>query len=170
MPKSKPSSQQTASTPAQERSPQEAAEYQRTIAATADMVRNTHTRTLVQKYGLDIVNLTWEDTGRYKNSAVGPNISDMTIQVGLEDPATGSLEVTCMPVIRYPNFRDLTCDLDPRDFTLLVGNHHGQTLRRVSLYDFLAHPRSYLTNPASWRGEKHSLLAQIGRASCRERV
>jgi hypothetical protein len=140
-------------------SPQEAAEYQRTIAATANMVHDPQTRALVQKYGLDILNLTWEDTGRYKNSAVGPNISDMTIQVGFEDPTTGTFEVTCMPVIRYPNFRDLTCDLDPRDFTLLVGNHHGQTLRRVSLYDFLAHPRSYLTNPASWRGEKHSLLA-----------
>jgi hypothetical protein len=140
-------------------SPQEAAEYQRTIAATANMVHDPQTRALVQKYGLDIVNLTWEDTGRYKNSAVGPNISDMTIQVGFEDPTTGTFEVTCMPVIRYPNFRDLTCDLDPRDFTLLVGNHKGEPLRRVSLYDFLAHPRSYLTNPASWRGEKHSLLA-----------
>jgi len=140
-------------------SPQEAAEYQRTIAATANMVHDPQTRALVQKYGLDILNLTWEDTGRYKNSAVGPNISDMTIQVGFEDPTTGTFEVTCMPVIRYPNFRDLTCDLDPRDFTLLVGNHKGEPLRRVSLYDFLAHPRSYLTNPASWRGEKHSLLA-----------
>ena len=159
MPKSKPASQQTASTPAQELSPQEAAEYQRTIAATANMVHDPQTRALVQKYGLDILNLTWEDTGRYKNSAVGPNISDMTIQVGFEDPTTGTFEVTCMPVIRYPNFRDLTCDLDPRDFTLLVGNHKGEPLRRVSLYDFLAHPRSYLTNPASWRGEKHSLLA-----------
>ncbi len=140
-------------------SPQEAAEYQRTIAATANMVHDPQTRALVQKYGLDIVNLTWEDTGRYKNSAVGPNISDMTIQVGFEDPTTRQFQVTCMPVIRYPNFRDLTCDLDPRDFTLLVGNHKGEPLRRVSLYDFLAHPRSYLTNPASWRGERHSLLA-----------
>jgi hypothetical protein len=159
MPKSKPSKNPATSAPAPKLSPKEAAEYQRTIAATADMVRNTHTRALVQKYGLDIVNLTWEDTGRYKNSAVGPNISDMTIQVGFEDPTTRQFQVTCMPVIRYPNFRDLTCDLDPRDFTLLVGNHHGQPLRRISLYDFLAHPRSYLTNPASWRGEKHSLLA-----------
>ncbi|MGQ9896646.1 MAG: hypothetical protein ACUVR8_03660 [Acidobacteriota bacterium] len=140
-------------------SPREAAEYQRAIAATAGMVQDTRTIALAQKYGLNIVNLTWEDTGRYKESAVGPNISDMTIQVGFEDPTTRRFQVTCMPVIRYPNFRDLTCDLDPRDFTLLVGNHNGQALRRVSLYDFLAHPRSYLTNPASWRCEKHSLLA-----------
>jgi len=159
MPKSKPSKNPATSAPAPKLSPKEAAEYQRTIAATANMVHDPQTRALVQKYGLDILNLTWEDTGRYKNSAVGPNISDMTIQVGFEDPTTGTFEVTCMPVIRYPNFRDLTCDLDPRDFTLLVGNHKGEPLRRVSLYDFLAHPRSYLTNPASWRGEKHSLLA-----------
>jgi hypothetical protein len=30
---------------------------------------------------LQILNLTWEDTARFKGSAVGPNISDMTIQV-----------------------------------------------------------------------------------------
>jgi hypothetical protein len=148
-----------ASDPGRKLSPKEAAEYQRAIAATAGMVQDAQAIALAQKYGLDIVNLTWEDTGRYKNSAVGPNISDMTIQVGFEDPTTRQFQVTCMPVIRYPNFRDLTCDLDPRDFTLLVGNHHGQPLRRISLYDFLAHPRSYLTNPASWRGERHSLLA-----------
>jgi hypothetical protein len=168
MPKSKPSKKPATSDPVQKLSPKDAAEYQRTIAATANMVCDAQTRALVQKYGLDIVNITWEDTGRYKNSAVGPNISDMTIQVGFEDPTTEEFEVTCMPVIRYPNFRDLTCDLDPRDFTLLVGNHQGQSLRRVSLYDFLADPLPYLTNPDSWRdswldfsecSKKRSLLA-----------
>lgn len=148
-----------ASDPGRRLSPKEAAEYQRAIAAAAAMVGDPTARALAAKYGLDILNLTWEDTGRYKGSAVGPNISDMTIQVGFRDPATNQFRVACMPVIRYPNFSDLSCDLDPRDFTLLVGNHHGRPLRRVSLYDFLAHPRSYLTNPASWRGEKHSLLA-----------
>lgn len=150
---------QPPSPPERPLSPMEAAQYQRTIAATADMVRDPQTVALVKKYGLDILNLTWEDTGRYKGSAVGPNISDMTIQVGFEDPTTRQFQVTCMPVIRYPNFSDLTCDLNPRDFTLLVGNERGQSLRRVSLHDFLAHPRSYLSNPASWRGERHSLLA-----------
>ena len=28
---------------------------------------------------LDIMNLTWEDTGRNKFSCMGPNISDMTL-------------------------------------------------------------------------------------------
>ncbi len=145
--------------PERKLSPKEAAEYRRAIAETVGMASNPTAKALAAKYGLDILNLAWEDAGRYKGSAVGPNISDMTIQVGFRDPATSQLQVACMPVIRYPNFRDLSCDLDPRDFTLLVGNHHGQPLRRVSLYDFLAHPRSYLTNPASWRGERHSLLA-----------
>ncbi|OYT72638.1 MAG: hypothetical protein CFK52_04270 [Chloracidobacterium sp. CP2_5A] len=145
--------------PRRQRSPAGAAEYQRAIAETAGMVGNPEAKSLAAKHGLDILNVTWEDTGRYKGSAVGPNISDMTIQVGFRDPATNQFRVTCMPVIRYPNFSDLSCDLDPRDFTLLVGNHAGQPLRRISLYDFLAHPRSYLTNPASWRGERHSLLA-----------
>jgi hypothetical protein len=37
--------------------------------------------------GLKILNITWEDTGRYKGSSVGPNISDMSIQVGFKNEA-----------------------------------------------------------------------------------
>ena len=43
---------------------------------------------LAGKYGLNILNVTWEDTGRYQNSSVGPNISDVTIQVQHQDPNT----------------------------------------------------------------------------------
>lgn len=138
---------------------QEFAEYERAIGLTAGMVRNQKAQELAQRYGLNILNITWEDTGRYKNSAVGPNISDMTIQVGRKDPRTGQFRVTCMPVIRFPNFSDMTCDLDPRDFTLLVGNHRGGDLKRISLYDFLENPTACLSRPDSWKGKKRSLLA-----------
>jgi hypothetical protein len=133
--------------------------YQRAIRETALMVSNSEAQSLAASQGLQILNLTWEDTGRYKGSAVGPNISDMTIQVALRDPKTQQLAVTCMPVIRYPNFQDKSCDLDPRDFTLLVGNQAGQELKRISLFDFLDRPTDFLSNPDSWKSPKKTLLA-----------
>jgi hypothetical protein len=95
--------------------------------------------------------------GRYKGSAVGPNISDITVQVALRDPKTKQLGITCMPLIRYPNFEDKSCDLDPRDFTLLVGNQAGQKLARISLFDFLERPTDFLSNPGSWKSPKKTL-------------
>ena len=55
--------------------------YDRVIDRTAAMVRDRHAKRLAKKQGLDVVDLTWEDTARFKGSCVGPNISDMTIQV-----------------------------------------------------------------------------------------
>ena len=133
--------------------------YQNAVLQTKQMVYNRKTQKLARKYGLNVLNITWEDTGRYKGSSVGPNISDMTIQVALENPKTQAFSVHSMPVIRYPNFSDTTTDLSPRDFTLLVGNHDGSKLKRISLYEFLSHPRDYLSNPESWKGDRMSLLA-----------
>lgn len=145
------------------------AEYRDAIQRTAQMVSDGNAQSLASKYGLNILNLTWEDPGRFKGSSVGPNISDMTIQVGVQDPATRQFNVTCMPVIRYPNFTDKTCDIDPEDFTVLVGNESpalrqsggfgAQWMRRVSLYDFLKEPTRFLSNPGSWKGSHKSLWA-----------
>ncbi len=113
---------------------------------------------LVGMYGLDIVNVAWEDTGRYYNSAVGPNISDVTIQVPYVDPAGQEL-LALMPVIRLPNFTDVTADLLPDDFYLLVGNERGDELQRITLTELLGNPGSYLSDPSSWLGGPESLLA-----------
>ncbi|SVD36534.1 uncharacterized protein METZ01_LOCUS389388, partial [marine metagenome] len=53
-----------------------------------------------------------------------------------------------------------TCDLDPRDFTLLVGNDKkkGSKLKRISLYEFLERPPRYLNKPGSWKAKDKSLL------------
>ena len=142
-------------------SPKEYREYREAISRTADMVYDEKAIDLASRYGLDIVNVTWEDTGRYYDSSVGPNISDMTIQVGLQDQNDPDyFEVIAMPVIRYPNYDDLSTDLDPRDFTLLTGNEAGEELKRISLYQFLEEPRNYLSDPESWRGFTNSLLAK----------
>ena len=134
----------------------EQAAYLEAIGKTAGMVSDPRARALARKHGLDVLNITWEDTGRFQNSAVGPNISDMTIQVAAKSER--HTEVKAMPVIRHPNFSDKSCDLDPRDFTLLVGNEKGKKLKRISLYEFLEHPTRYLHDPGSWKTEKEKSL------------
>lgn len=130
------------------------------IENTAAMVWDQSAQALAAIHDLHIVNVTWEDTGRYYNSSVGPNISDVTIQVQHRDPATGEYTLTLMPVIRYPNFSDLTADISPDDFYLLVGNEDGDDLHRVSLHEYLADIRRYLHDPGSWAGRRTSLLAE----------
>lgn len=134
--------------------------YLEVIRRVANMASDNQIAQMVRRHGLDLVNLTWEDTGRYKGSSVGPNISDMTIQVGANN-ARGQFEVSAMPVIRFPNFSDVTGDIAPEDFTLMVGNQgRGRGLQRVSLRDFLADPTAFMTRPDSWRGRDRTLLAQ----------
>ncbi|MCK5429653.1 MAG: hypothetical protein KAI94_09305, partial [Anaerolineales bacterium] len=124
------------------------------------MVRDENAQRLAAEYGLQILNVTWEDTGRYYNSSVGPNISDVTIQVQHQDRRTGEYNLTLMPVIRYPNFTDLTADISPDQFYLLVGNEKGESLERVSLREYLRNFRIYLNDSQSWAGRENSLLAK----------
>lgn len=135
-------------------------DYRRVIQETANMVYDQEAQALARRYDLNIMNVTWEDTGRYQNSSVGPNISDMTIQVQEEDPITGELAMHMMPVIRYPNFSDQSADLPIDQFQLLVGNHQGEDLEAVPLREVLNNLRDYLTEPDSWRGGETSLLAE----------
>ncbi len=134
-------------------------DYLQAIQNTTEMVWDQHAQALAAEYGLEILNVTWEDTGRYYNSSVGPNISDMTIQVGYGNPRTDSYELALMPVIRYPNFSDLTADLRLEDFYLLVGNEAGEELHPVNLREYLGDFRQYLHHAGSWTGRQGSLLA-----------
>lgn len=130
-------------------------DYAEVVRKTANMVHDPEAQRLAQQHGLQILNLTWEDTARFKNSAVGPNISDMTIQVQTE----GGRQLTCMPVIRFPNFTDKTGDIVLDRFHVPVGNERGQPLSPVSLRTYLGNLRVFLSQPASWRGTRTSLLA-----------
>jgi hypothetical protein len=134
--------------------------YQQVIEETAAMVSNSEAQALARQHGLEILNLTWEDTGRYKNSAVGPNISDMTIQVQHRANETEDYQVHLMPVIRYPNFSDQTADARLDNFALKIGNQKGASLQRVPLRDVLKNLRPYLSQPGSWKGAQKSLLAE----------
>ena len=125
-----------------------------TIRKVEAMVSNPSARRLVSQSGLSLMNVTWEDTGRSKNSVWGPNISDMTI--GVRD-SQGLLHP--MPVMRFANYSDVTADVSAEKFSLLVGNQAGQDLRPVSLRDVLAKTRDYLHNRNSWGGVATSLWA-----------
>jgi hypothetical protein len=133
--------------------------YLRVIQNTKGMVSNAQARSLAQQYGLDIMDITWEDTGRFKNSAVGPNISDMSIQVQAFQPKTQDYGLHLMPVIRFPNFADKSADVRLDNFFIKVGNQKGNALQKVALRDVLQNLRGYLSKPNSWKGNKTSLLA-----------
>jgi hypothetical protein len=123
-----------------------------TVAKVEQMVGDPTARSLAAGQGLNVVNVTWEDTGRNKGSSVGPNISDMTIGVRDEQ---GQLHP--MPVFRFDNFSDKTADIRPQNFVLPVGNHRGAPLKSLTLDQLLKHTRRYLHDPKSWAGEKEGL-------------
>ena len=133
--------------------------YGKVIQKTVDMVNDSASRKLAERYGLQILDITWEDTARYDASAVGPNISDMTIQVQYRIPDSERFELSCMPVIRFPNFSDVTGDISPDEFFLLVGNEKGRPLEKITLRALIDDLRSYLHAPESWKGTGKTLLA-----------
>ncbi|MEL7330869.1 MAG: hypothetical protein AAFN12_01405 [Cyanobacteria bacterium J06560_2] len=135
-------------------------EYGQVIERTKSMLRDPEAQRLAAEKDLQIMDVTWEDTGRYDNSAVGPNISDMTIQVEHRDPRTGEAALHLMPVIRYPNFSDLTADVPMQRLSVLTGNEKGETTEPTLLADVLEDLRTYLSEPDSWAGRKNSLLAE----------
>jgi hypothetical protein len=135
-------------------------QYGEVIERTKSMIGDSEAQRLASAHDLQILDLTWEDTGRYDNSSVGPNISDMTIQVEHRDPRSGEAQLHLMPVIRYPNFSDLTGDVPMQRIKVLTGNEKGETVEPVLLADVLDDLRSYLTKPDSWAGREKSLLAE----------
>ena len=135
-------------------------DHTKVIAKTTAMVQDEAVQKLAKEHGLQVLDVTWEDTARFDFSAVGPNITDMTIQVQHKMPGSDQYELSCMPVIRYPNFSDVTGDISPDDFFLLVGNEKGDTLEKITLRELLENLRSYLHDPKSWKGSRDSLLIE----------
>ena len=135
-------------------------QYHEVIERTQSMIRDPEAQRLASDHDLQILDITWEDTGRYDSSSVGPNISDMTIQVEHRNPGTGEAQLHLMPVIRYPNFSDLTADVPMQNLSVLTGNEKGEAVKPVLLAEVLENLRSYLTRPGSWKGSEKSLLAE----------
>lgn len=108
---------------------------------------------LCGNYGLSCSSIVWEDNARNKNSSWGPCISDMTLTVTHKN-ATHTL-----PVIRSPNYEDLTWDVPIEKIPILVGNEHSENLRSINLKQYLNDFRHYLSYPLEWPGNTKSLLA-----------
>ncbi|MEA5498385.1 hypothetical protein VB834_15400 [Limnoraphis robusta Tam1] len=98
---------------------------------------------LLQKLGLNVVNVMWEDTARTPGSVWGANITHMTLQVRhLMQPQRKEL----LPVIRYPNFTDRTGDVPLDLVKIKVGNEKGEQLRVITLREYLTNLQQYISN------------------------
>lgn len=133
-------------------------DYARVVEKVAGMVSDGAAVSGAQRRGLDVVNVMWEDTGRAQGSALGPNISDLTLQVRRQE-APGRFVTALMPVIRFPNFTDRTGDIPADKFFVRVGNERpgAAGLRSVPLTDVLRDLRAFASVPDSIKGSGNLL-------------
>jgi hypothetical protein len=141
----------------------DAAAYATMVRRVAAMTEDRRAAALVERRRLALVDLTWEDTGRWEGSSLGPNISDVTIEV--EMVVGGRKRTALMPVIRSPNFTDVTGDVAIDRIRIPVGNQApgwtvGQPLQHITLREFLAEPARYLSTPGAGTIKGGSLLAR----------
>jgi hypothetical protein len=99
------------------------------------MLSNTLNNRLLESYGYKLQTISWEDTARSKNSCWGPNISDMTLKLKSGER---------MPMIRKPNFVDITYDVDISKFKLPL--HNIGINKFVSLKEYLKDINKYIDN------------------------
>ncbi len=119
------------------------------------MIQDRTIQDLLHANGLVMQMVSWEDTARFKNSCIGPNISDMTLVADNRN----------MPVIRRPNYSDITCDRNISNFYVTVGNENkspfsmADTYRRIPLSDYLNNLGTY-TNINPIYLDTSTLMAQ----------
>ena len=130
------------------------------VGAVAGMTSDGEATAMAGRHGLGIINVLWEDTGRWEGSSVGPNISDVTIEVETSNEG-GQRQTMLMPVLRHDNFTDTTADVKLDRIFVPVGNAKGGgALSTISLRTLLASPERYLSLPREGRIKHGSLLAE----------
>ena len=134
-------------------------ELSATIQKVVAMPNDSDLRARVARRGLSVVNVAWEDTGRSVGSSVGPNISDLSLQVRTRD-ARGGFGGAVMPVVRFPNFSDRTGDVPADKFFVRVGNEKAGTLASVPLRDVLQNLRGFVSMPSSIQGSGNLLAGR----------
>jgi hypothetical protein len=131
--------------------PEEKVTYAEVVRRVVGMVGESNTRAQVTRRGLDLMNVMWEDTGRFQGSAVGPNISDLTLQVRYTE--AGQPKAALLPVIRFPNFTDRTGDVRADRFFIRTGNQKKNgKIETVPLNDVLKNLRAFVSDPNSVLG------------------
>jgi hypothetical protein len=141
-------------------SPVRAESYEHVVQKVADMVNDENAYTMASSYNLNLLNVLWEDTGRWLGSSVGPNISDVTIEV--EGFRKGAQHRTyLMPVMRHDNFTDKTADIKIEKILLPVGNQtdNGQ-LKLVTLKELLENPEQYMSTHDKGKIKNATLIAK----------
>jgi hypothetical protein len=134
-----------------------ARDYGEVVGKVAGMVGDGAVQGGASRRGLAVQNVNWEDTGRAMGSALGPNISDLTLQVRRRDES-GRFVSALMPVIRFPSFADRTGDIPADRFFVRVGNEHArQGLRTVALTELLKDLKAFVSMPESIRGSGNLL-------------
>jgi hypothetical protein len=134
-------------------------EYARVVSKVANMASDSDLASRVSRRGMSLVNVTWEDTGRAEGSALGPNISDLTLQVRRREG--NGFQSALMPVIRPPNFSDKTGDVAADKFFIRVGNQgRNGDLSTVPLTDVLKNIKSFASIPDSILGDGNLLASR----------
>jgi hypothetical protein len=140
--------------------PDPAKVYDGMVKKVANMISDERAYSMASAYKLQLLNVLWEDTGRWEGSSVGPNISDVTIEV--EGYSQGKTHHSyLMPVMRHDNYTDKTADVKMDKILIPVGNakKNGQ-LELVSLTELLRDPVKYMTGEAKGKIKGGSLWAK----------
>jgi hypothetical protein len=134
--------------------------FERTVQKVANMVNDQRAYSLTSAFKLNLLNVLWEDTGRWLGSSVGPNISDVTIEV--EGYRKGKAHRTyLMPVMRYDNFTDKTADIKVEKILVPVGNQtENGKLKLVTLKELLENPEQYMSTRDKGKIKNSTLLAK----------
>jgi hypothetical protein len=133
--------------------------YGQVVDKVAGMVGDSDLSARVSRRNLSLVNVMWEDTGRAEGSALGRNISDLTLQVRRKDEQ-GQFQSAIMPVIRPPNFVDRTGDVPSDRFFVRVGNERGGKLESVPLTDVLKNLKAFASHPDTILGDGNLLASR----------
>lgn len=136
--------------------PKDTVEYGRVVTKVANMVSDAPLQQRVRARQLSLVNVMWEDTGRAQGSSLGPNISDLTLQVRRKDERD-AFQTALMPVIRPPNFSDRTGDIPADRFFIRVGNQRAGGLRTVALTEVLKNIKAFASRPEGILGDGNLL-------------
>lgn len=136
-------------------------EYGAVIERVTNMVNDDGLIGRASARGLDVMDVTWEDTGREMGSSIGPNISDFSLQVRRKSPWGGFVSAV-MPVLRFPNFSDKTGDVPADRFFVRVGNEHdsAEDLKTIPLTDVLKNLKEFTSLPASIKGAGNLLATR----------
>ena len=106
------------------------------LSTIANLAYNKGLVSLAQSHGIGIMNVAWEDCARTKDSCFGPSISDLTLNVN----------GTNMPLMRKPNYADVTSDQDISKFKLVVGNESDGSKTMITLKEYLESIDKYTGN------------------------